>query len=649
MIKSSEAKNQTINAIIVSVKKEKYLLEVKDVKEIYIPGDKVISVPLADRTIVGIIDIRGIIYSIISLRVKINPDEKNIGFNENSRLLLLESDGLEIALMVDSVIGVKQLPLSIFEEKSTIIETSIDYQYIKAIGVEGEDSYILLDLEALIPEELYNISSKPILKKKDIRMNLRQQEVIRNDQQNTIQLPELSVFESATKIKTPQVKKRRDLLLENIELTKEQRDLLQEVGNIGSGNAITALSRLIKKKIDVNLTDVGIISFNELTQQFGGPAKQICGIFSNIKGQSQSTILQVFDSKPLLQIVANLAGKNTKINPEKVKSESDLDDFAISTIKEIGNIMAGHYASGISDLIGSKLLIDTPEFTMSSAGNLEEFLENELSALSKYIILIKTSLEIVDLKLNGIFFFIPDLQILKTIFSKLKINFQEPTTKDRYMDISNIKLTERQRDSLQEVGNMGAGNAANALAKMINKRVDIDIPMVEMVELDNYADVISKKGDQLLIAWSNIKGKTRATILTIFNIKDIINLTSIIIDDDKKKQIDLRKKLRNVDDFPLIYKDAIMELCHILGSNYTNAIGDLLEIRLMTDPPDMSIDTGKQLFSILHEEIGLLKALSLVITTNVIISDIKITGTFLFIPELGTLKDLLELLNSFYE
>ena len=56
--------------------------------------------------------------------------------------------GLNIALMVDRVIGVKQLPITIFEEKSSIIETSIDYQYIRAIGVINEESYILLDLMA---------------------------------------------------------------------------------------------------------------------------------------------------------------------------------------------------------------------------------------------------------------------------------------------------------------------------------------------------------------------------------------------------------------------------------------------------------------------------------------------------------------------
>ena len=38
------------------------------------------------------------------------------------------------------------------------------------------------------------------------------------------------------------------------ELTPMQLDSLKELGNIGSGHAITALSQLLNRKIDVSLT-----------------------------------------------------------------------------------------------------------------------------------------------------------------------------------------------------------------------------------------------------------------------------------------------------------------------------------------------------------------------------------------------------------
>ncbi|MFX0071492.1 MAG: chemotaxis protein CheC [Candidatus Hermodarchaeota archaeon] len=641
--------SKSINAVIIQVRDELYLFDVDFVKEIYVPKDKIIPVPLANKAIVGIIDIRGDIYSILSLRHIIYNSESVFNLNGKARLLLLEVNGLNIAFLVDSVVGVRELPSSIFRADGSIIKTNIDLKFVKSIGKIQNQSYLLLDIYALIEPFIKNIESKPKTIPESFPKVLAQPKVIPKTK--------LETKESTTVVITPKtklIKKKIKVEGDTLALSSEQQDVLKEVGNIGAGNAVTALSRLIKKKINVNLTDVGIISFDQLAKQFGGPKEKVCGIFSNINKPSQSTILQVFNTKPLMKLIATLVGDKSKIDPEKINDKKDLDEYAISTITEMGNIMAGHYASALSDLLGMKMMINIPEFTMVEAQMLGNFLTKELAEITEYVIIIKTSIDISEYQLSGFFFLVPDIDTLEVIFNKLGIKYKEGTTSiipkktPDVIKMSDIKLTDVQRDALQEVGNIGAGNAANALAQMINKRVDINIPSVEMVELDKYADKISKKNEKLLVAWSNITGMTRATILSIFNINDIVDLTAIIVDDKDKKKIDMRRKIETAKDFPLIYRSAMSELGHILGSHYTTAIGDLLGIRLMTEPPDMSVDSGRQLFHILKEEIGLLKKLSLVITTNVIITDFKITGTFLFIPNLDTLQVLLDALSKFY-
>ncbi|MHA2326532.1 MAG: chemotaxis protein CheC, partial [Promethearchaeota archaeon] len=548
-------------------------------------------------------------------------------------------------------------PISVFKKQGTIVKTNIDFRLIKLTGVYQDETLILLDIDALVDPYIKHVGKK-IEKKVDLKPKGLEKPKVqpkitpKPDIDSTIVIP----HEASKKSTKKSVKKKSTVKLkeDQIALTDEQQDILKEIGNIGTGNAVTALSRLVKKKIDVTLTDVGIIPLDELPGQFGGPQEKVCGIFCHIDKPSQATILNIFEMQPLMNLIADLAGGKSKINPAKVKTKNDLDDYAISTIIEMGNIMAGHYASALADLLGTKLMIDIPEFTMSNAGEIGEFLSQDLKAIAEFFIIIKTSIKVSDLKLKGMFFFIPDLETLKIFFSKLGIQHRIPIRKEtvkklpEVKNISQVQLTELQRDALQEVGNIGAGNAANALAQMINKRVDINIPSVEMVELDEYASTISKKNEKLLVAWSNVVGKTRATVLTLFNMKDAVDITSIIVDDRDKKQIDLRKKINRASDFPELYKSAISELGHILGSHYVSAIGDLLGLRLMTEPPDMSVDTGEQLFKILKEEIGLLKKLSLVITTSVIITDIRITGTFLFIPNLETLQELLDGLLRFY-
>lgn len=639
-----------VNVVVIQVKNEKYLLEVKDVKEIYVPGDKIIPIPLADRNIVGIIDIREKIYTILSLRHKIYKNESTYDLDKDSRIILLELENLRLALLVDRVIGVRKLPVSIFEAQNTIVETHIDYRYIKSIGVQDETTYILLDLETLIPPSILSMEAKPVEIKRKVSSSEPSQQIPDKRSKKEAKIPRIpelrskkAHFDSLLKGKTTtKVKK-------EIKLSEDQEDTLKEVGNIGSGNAVTALSRLVKKKVDVDLTDVGIVSFDKLPDQFGGKDRRVCGIFCHLEN-SQSTILQAFDLRAMMRLVASVIGKDSEIDPEEVNTKDDLNDYAISTIKEMGNIMAGHYASALADLTETKMMIDLPEFTLTDVGSLGNFLSQDIQAVSKFIILIKTSIKIVDLELNGVFFFIPDMNTLYNIFGKLGIEFQSLLDQEeaKYLEAKDVNLSETQRDALQEVGNIGAGNAANALAKMINKRVDINIPSVEMVEVDEFAKDVSDDQEYLFIAWSNVTGKTRATVLTIFKVPDIIDLTAIIIGDEKKKGIDMRKSYRSKDDLPDLYSDAMKELGHILGSNYTSAIADLLDIRLMTEVPDMNIDKGSKVFKILQDEIGLLKKLSLVITTNVIITDVEVTGTFLFIPNLDNLQNLLKALEQYY-
>ena len=42
---------QNITVVMLKVRNETYLLDVGEVKEIYVPGDKIVPVPLADKSI----------------------------------------------------------------------------------------------------------------------------------------------------------------------------------------------------------------------------------------------------------------------------------------------------------------------------------------------------------------------------------------------------------------------------------------------------------------------------------------------------------------------------------------------------------------------------------------------------------------------
>lgn len=54
------------------------------------------------------------------------------------------------------------------------------------------------------------------------------------------------------------------------QLTSAQKDVLREIGNIGAGNAATSMSKLLDKKIDMQVPSVNIVSYDEMMDLIGG-------------------------------------------------------------------------------------------------------------------------------------------------------------------------------------------------------------------------------------------------------------------------------------------------------------------------------------------------------------------------------------------
>jgi len=209
-------------------------------------------------------------------------------------------------------------------------------------------------------------------------------------------------------------------------------------------------------------------------------------------------------------------------------------------------------------------------------------------------------------------------------------------------------LNDLQKDALKEIGNIGAGNAANALAGLINRRVDINIPSVQIVELEKYINNIAKNNLKLVTSWSIITGDNRATILIMFKLSDVMKLVSIMIEGMEGSKAEfLEDDINSINDLPELYISALSELGNILANHYSIALGNLLELKLITEPPGISVDVGKQLHDTINKKAGLYNGLSLLIATTIMIKDLMISGTCTIVPESATLDKLLDALSKF--
>ncbi|MFX1343613.1 MAG: chemotaxis protein CheC [Promethearchaeota archaeon] len=211
-------------------------------------------------------------------------------------------------------------------------------------------------------------------------------------------------------------------LLEGFELTPEQLETLKELGNIGSGHAITALSKLLNNEIKVFLTSAEIIPFWKVPELFDNPNLEVFGIYSEIPYNSDISIIQIFSKESIVNLI-NLLNTNNKIFVDKIITIKDLDHFSISVITEIGNILTGHYTSALADILSIKLIPNVPIVALDTLNAMLSGIIARYSQLSDYIMLINTKLTLPKINLNCIICFIPSLMILKNLFEILNIKY----------------------------------------------------------------------------------------------------------------------------------------------------------------------------------------------------------------------------------
>ncbi|MFX1376246.1 MAG: chemotaxis protein CheC [Promethearchaeota archaeon] len=209
---------------------------------------------------------------------------------------------------------------------------------------------------------------------------------------------------------------------EGLKLTIEQLDSLRELGNIGSGHAITALSNLLNRKIEVSLTSAEIIPFWKVPEMIDQTEVEVFGIYSEIPFDSNLSIIQIFTKESLINLI-NLLNVNNKISHEKIRRIEDLDDLSTSIINEIGNILTGHYASALADLLSIKLVPNVPTVALDTLSAILDSIIAKYSQLSDNLLIIKTRITLQEIKLKCTICLIPSINILKDLFKILNIKY----------------------------------------------------------------------------------------------------------------------------------------------------------------------------------------------------------------------------------
>jgi len=189
------------------------------------------------------------------------------------------------------------------------------------------------------------------------------------------------------------------------------QDALNEVGNIGSGKASGALSRLIDMKVKLSTPDIYLTPVRNIPELVGGPKKLVVGIYSAISGDVSGTVLVVLSTKGALRLSDLLAKR-------KLGTSGILEKDDQIRLVEAGKSLSGSYLKTVTEFLGLKVK-HTDERIISTFGeSLTDFVL--LGIEEKYALLLRTRFEIPGTKIEGDFVLLIALESLTQVLEALR-------------------------------------------------------------------------------------------------------------------------------------------------------------------------------------------------------------------------------------
>ena len=198
-------------------------------------------------------------------------------------------------------------------------------------------------------------------------------------------------------------------------LEDSQFDVLKEIGNIGAGNATTALATMLNIKVDMSVPNVALLPFDNISSFIGSEEQTVVGILLEIQGDIDGMMMFLFDMKSAHHLVNSLMMRDVH---QDENGMADFSEMEMSALNEIGNIVSGSYLSALSGRTGMKMVSSVPALSIDMLGALLSVPAIEFGKYGDKLLMIQSEFGEDDF-VTGYFLLIPELESYDKILTSL--------------------------------------------------------------------------------------------------------------------------------------------------------------------------------------------------------------------------------------
>lgn len=199
---------------------------------------------------------------------------------------------------------------------------------------------------------------------------------------------------------------------------------------------------------------------------------------------------------------------------------------------------------------------------------------------------------------------------------------------------TDLQLGPAQMDALREIGNIGAGNAATSLSQMMGSPVQMGIPTVTFLPVEDIAAEIGE-GDEVVAAmFLGVQGDAPGHMLFVMSEQAARNVVDTLVGGPAHD-----------DGFTEMEMSALQEVGNIMTGSYLGALAQITGLRLEPTPPAVGVDLAGALLGAALAQVAMVSDVALMLESTFGDDDTPSAGDFLYIPTSEALATVLDRLG----
>jgi chemotaxis protein CheC len=200
-------------------------------------------------------------------------------------------------------------------------------------------------------------------------------------------------------------------------------------------------------------------------------------------------------------------------------------------------------------------------------------------------------------------------------------------------------LAEINLDVLKEVGNIGAGHAATALSRLVDKPIDMGVPAVRMLAFDEIADQVGGSEQVVIATFLRVEGDAPGNLFFIMKPHAAKRLLRYLAG----------LQVGSEDEYSEMELSALSEIGNILAGSYLSSLADFTGLFMTPTVPALAIDMAGAILSFGLLQFGQMGDGALLIDTTFLEGDEEVEGQFFLIPDPPSFAKIFRALGVPYE